>query len=90
VSAQHIGGRLHVGAPHRALVAASLHTPPFKHIHTRAPRYCLGAGLALAEMKVLLALLARHYAFTADTATEWVQRVGHVPKVCGCGLVMAW
>eukprot|EP00877_Chromochloris_zofingiensis_P007884 jgi/Chrzof1/3349/Cz12g21230.t1 len=33
--------------------------------------YCLGAPLAMAEMKVFLAVLARRYSFTAGTATEW-------------------
>jgi hypothetical protein len=34
----------------------------------------------MTEMKVLLALVARSYAFTADTNTEWAQAVGKVPK----------
>lgn len=46
-------------------------------------RYCLGASLAMVEMKVLLAMIARHYHFTADNDTEWVQAVGQVPKVRG-------
>lgn len=33
----------------------------------------------MAEMKVFLALLARGYDFTADTATEWRQEIGRVP-----------
>lgn len=45
-------------------------------------RYCLGSGLAMAEMKVLLALLARHYSYTAYNATEWVHTISKVPKVC--------
>ncbi len=49
-------------------------------------RYCLGAGLALVEMKVLLALLARKYSLTCDNNTEWVQSMGRVPKVS----VMRW
>eukprot|EP00879_Flechtneria_rotunda_P007705 GHRR01008078.1.p1 GENE.GHRR01008078.1~~GHRR01008078.1.p1 ORF type:complete len:426 (+),score=141.85 GHRR01008078.1:697-1974(+) len=49
---------------------------PFGH----GSRYCLGANLAMAEMKVLLALMARYYSFTADNKTEWVQGVGKVPK----------
>lgn len=44
------------------------------------PRYCLGAGLAMVEMKVLLALVARHYTFTADNNTQWTQAIGKVPK----------
>jgi cytochrome P450 len=44
------------------------------------PRYCLGAALAMAEMKVFLAALARSYDFTVDNNTEWVQAVGKVPK----------
>lgn len=35
----------------------------------------------MVEMKVLLALAARHYAFEANTDTEWVQAVGMIPKV---------
>jgi hypothetical protein len=35
----------------------------------------------MVEMKVLLALVARQYSFTADTDTEWVQAIGRVPKV---------
>eukprot|EP00877_Chromochloris_zofingiensis_P014679 jgi/Chrzof1/9465/Cz04g04040.t1 len=34
-------------------------------------RFCLGAPLAMAEMKVFLAVLARRYSFTADTDTAW-------------------
>lgn len=44
------------------------------------PRYCLGYAMAMGEMKVFLALLARHYDFTADTNTEWVQVLGKKPK----------
>lgn len=33
----------------------------------------------MAEMKVLLALLARGYDFECDTDTQWVQQVGQVP-----------
>ena len=43
-------------------------------------RYCLGYAMAMGEMKVFLALLARHYDFTADTNTEWVQALGKKPK----------
>jgi hypothetical protein len=32
-------------------------------------------------MKVLLALLAQHYSFTADNNTEWVHTIAKVPKV---------
>lgn len=52
-------------------------------LHAAAPapcRYCLGAALAMAEMKVYLATLARSYDFTVDNNTEWVQAVGKVPK----------
>lgn len=44
-------------------------------------RYCLGSGLAMTEMKVLLAVVARQYRFTADTDTEWVHNISKVPKV---------
>lgn len=47
-------------------------------------RYCLGAGLAMVEMKVLLALVARHYTFVADNNTEWQNAIGRVPKVSLC------
>lgn len=30
---------------------------------------------------MLLALVARHYTFTADNDTEWGQAIGKVPKV---------
>lgn len=43
-------------------------------------RHCLGYGLAMAEMKAFLALLARHYTFTAENNTEWVRGVGMVPQ----------
>lgn len=33
----------------------------------------------MAEMKAVLALLARGYAFSADTNTKWVQQIGRVP-----------
>ena len=42
-------------------------------------RYCLGAALAMAEMKVFLSLLARHYSFTADNNTEWKPALGFYP-----------
>jgi hypothetical protein len=35
----------------------------------------------MSEMKVLLALLARHYTFEADNNTEWINSIGKVPKV---------
>ena len=51
-------------------------------------RFCLGYGLAIVEMKVLLALVARHCSVTCDNNTEWVQAIGKVPKVSwGCCLV---
>lgn len=31
---------------------------------------------------MLLALLARHYAFSADNDTQWVHTIARVPKVC--------
>jgi hypothetical protein len=34
----------------------------------------------MAEMKVLLALLARGYDIACDTDTQWVQQVGQVPS----------
>ncbi|WIA10314.1 hypothetical protein OEZ85_010506 [Tetradesmus obliquus] len=43
------------------------------------PRFCAGYLVAMAEMKVLLALLARGYDFECDTDTQWVQQVGQVP-----------
>lgn len=36
-----------------------------------AHRFCIGAPLAMAEMKVVLAVLARGYKAVADTNTEW-------------------
>jgi hypothetical protein len=48
----------------------------------------LGYGLAIVEMKLLLALVARHYSVTCDNNTEWAQAIGRVPKVgWGCCLV---
>jgi hypothetical protein len=44
-----------------------------------ACRYCLGAALAMAEMKIFLALLARHYSFEADNDTEWKPALGYYP-----------
>jgi hypothetical protein len=35
----------------------------------------------MVEMKVLLALAARHYSFVCDNNTEWTQAIGKVPKV---------
>eukprot|EP00878_Enallax_costatus_P041537 GHUV01048343.1.p1 GENE.GHUV01048343.1~~GHUV01048343.1.p1 ORF type:complete len:522 (+),score=119.33 GHUV01048343.1:83-1648(+) len=49
---------------------------PFGH----GSRHCLGYTLAMAEMRVFLALLARGYNFTADPGTEYTCRVGHTPK----------
>ncbi|KAF8059378.1 HISN7 [Scenedesmus sp. PABB004] len=43
------------------------------------PRFCAGYAVAMAEMKVFLALLARGYDFTADTDTTWRQRIGPQP-----------
>ena len=47
------------------------------------PRYCLGANLALAEMKVFLALFARHLDFDMTNTTpenvEW-KRISIIPK----------
>ncbi len=43
------------------------------------PRFCVGAALAMAEMKVFLAVLLRDYDFTADNNTTWRQAVGSVP-----------
>ncbi|KAF6259721.1 cytochrome P450 [Scenedesmus sp. NREL 46B-D3] len=42
-------------------------------------RYCLGAALAMAEMKTCLALLARRYSFQADTDTQWKPALGYYP-----------
>lgn len=36
-----------------------------------APRKCIGMALALTEMKVLLAVLARDYRYSADWDTRW-------------------
>jgi hypothetical protein len=35
--------------------------------------------LAIAEMKVFLALLARSYSFTVDNNTEWKPALGFYP-----------
>lgn len=43
----------------------------------------------MSEMKVLLALLARHYSFTADNNTEWVHTISKVPKVGLRGFTVA-
>lgn len=43
-------------------------------------RFCAGYAVAMAEMKVYLALLARGYDFVCDTNTEWVQEIGRKPK----------
>uniref|UniRef100_A0A383WDQ0 Cytochrome P450 n=1 Tax=Tetradesmus obliquus TaxID=3088 RepID=A0A383WDQ0_TETOB len=48
---------------------------PFGH----GPRFCAGYAVAMAEMKVFLALLARGYDFDADTNTQWRQEIGRVP-----------
>lgn len=42
-------------------------------------RYCLGAALAMAEMKMFLALLARSYSFIVDNDTEWKPALGFYP-----------
>ncbi|KAF6255323.1 cytochrome P450 [Scenedesmus sp. NREL 46B-D3] len=50
---------------------------PFGH----APRYCVGATLALSEMKVFLALLLRGYEFECDADTRWSPgALGKVPR----------
>lgn len=43
------------------------------------PRFCLGYHLAQAELKVFMCLLARHYSFSVDADTEWIQQVGRTP-----------
>jgi cytochrome P450 len=48
---------------------------PFGH----GPRFCVGYTLAMAEVKVFLALFCRSYSFTADTNTTWSEVVGKVP-----------
>jgi cytochrome P450 len=48
---------------------------PFGH----GPRFCVGYTLAMAEVKVFLALFCRSYSFTADTNTTWSEAVGKVP-----------
>ncbi|KAF6256199.1 cytochrome P450 [Scenedesmus sp. NREL 46B-D3] len=48
---------------------------PFGH----GPRFCAGYAVAMAEMKVYLALLARGYDFDCDTNTQWKQEIGRVP-----------
>lgn len=45
-----------------------------------ACRFCAGYAVAMAEMKVMLALLARGYEYDADVNTEWVVRLGPLPK----------
>lgn len=52
-------------------------------------RYCIGAPLALAEMKVFLSLLARAYDFSvADAAgVQWTTIPLAVPK-CGLPLTL--
>jgi cytochrome P450 len=42
-------------------------------------RFCAGYAVAMAEMKVYLALLARGYDFACDTNTQWKQEIGRVP-----------
>ncbi|WIA13789.1 hypothetical protein OEZ85_007337 [Tetradesmus obliquus] len=50
---------------------------PFGH----APRYCVGAMLALSEMKTFLALLLRGYDFACDADTTWAPgALGKVPR----------
>jgi hypothetical protein len=43
----------------------------------------------MVEMKVLLALVARHYAVTCDNNTEWDQAIGKVPRVSHA-LIVGW
>jgi hypothetical protein len=35
----------------------------------------------MTEMKVVLAVVARRYSFTADTDTEWIHTISKVPQV---------
>lgn len=50
-------------------------------LHNPAPtRYCIGGNLAMAEMKVFLAFLARSYDFSVDGNTDWLFAIGRVPK----------
>eukprot|EP00775_Hariotina_reticulata_P007859 gene7859-8055_t len=53
-------------------------------------RYCLGASLAMAEMKVYLALLARSYQFEADNNTKWKPALGYYPENGLPMVVKAW
>jgi cytochrome P450 len=57
-----------------------MHTAPPAPAPRPPQRFCAGYSVAMAEMKVFLALLARGYDYTADTNTPWVQEVGRVPK----------
>jgi hypothetical protein len=77
----------HVSQLFRSLNPKPLHNTlsllslPLPAVAAAALRYCIGAGLAMVEMKVLLALSARHYTFVCDNNTEWTQAIGKVPKV---------
>jgi len=53
-------------------------------------RYCLGTALAMAEMKVFLALLARKYQFEADNNTKWKPALGYYPENGLPMVVRAW
>lgn len=70
-----------IGALNRGVLTNTTRTSWIHVDAVIACRYCLGAGLAMYEMKTLLALVARHYSFTVDNNTEWVQAIGKVPKV---------
>ena len=67
----------------RCMLASQSTTQALGRVMCLLRRYCLGAGLALVEMKVLLGLIARQYSLTYNNNTEWVQSIGRVPKVKG-------
>ncbi|KAF6251646.1 cytochrome P450 [Scenedesmus sp. NREL 46B-D3] len=62
------------------MMTAQAHKPGWQLSFGHGPRFCSGYLVAMAEMKVLLALLARGYDMDCDTDTEWVQQVGQVPS----------
>lgn len=68
-----------INAAADAAVAPLCMHPAAPRPRHRAPRFCAGAGVAMAEMRVFLALLARGYEFAANIDTEWVQQLGQVP-----------
>ena len=51
-------------------------------------RIAAGYALAMAKMKVLLALVAHHYHVAIGNDTEWVTSINKVPKVGTVQLVV--